>query len=73
MKNQIIEFTYKNYRGEIADRKVVPIKIYFGSTEYHKEPQWILKALDLDKNAERDFALLDIIAFKSNGSLEFTE
>lgn len=73
MKNQIIEFTYKNYRGEIADRKVVPIKIHFGSTEYHKEPQWLLKALDLDKNSERDFALLDIISFKSNGSLDLEE
>lgn len=68
MKNQIIEFTYKNYRGEVADRKVVPIKIYFGSTDYHKESQWLLKALDLDKNDERDFALLDIISFKSNGN-----
>lgn len=67
MENQIIEFTYKNYRNEISERKVIPIRIYFGATDYHKEPQWILKALDLDKNQERDFALLDIISFKSNG------
>ena len=32
----------------------------FSSTEWHKEEQWLLKALDLDKNEDRDFAIKDI-------------
>ncbi|MDX5884961.1 hypothetical protein [Bacillus cereus group sp. BfR-BA-00999] len=36
------------------------MQIYFGSTEYHKEPQWLMKAFDLVKNEERAFAMKDM-------------
>ena len=52
--------TYKNWRGEVADRHIEPIKLWYGATPYHKKEQWLLKAYDLDKQAERDFALQDI-------------
>lgn len=52
---------YKNWRGETAERLIRPIKIWFGSTEWHPEKQWLLTALDIDKQVERDFALTDII------------
>jgi hypothetical protein len=55
-----LTFKYKNWKGEISDRKVLPITVWFGSTEYHKEPQLFLKAFDVDKQVERDFALKDI-------------
>jgi predicted DNA-binding transcriptional regulator YafY len=51
---------YTNWRGETAERHVRPIKIWFGSTEWHKEAQWLMRALDVDKKEERDFALKDI-------------
>lgn len=53
-------FPYKNHRGEHGHRRVSPIRIWFGSTEWHPEPQWLLRAFDLDKDAERDFALSQI-------------
>jgi predicted DNA-binding transcriptional regulator YafY len=59
-----ITFVYKNYRGEIGVRTVIPQKIWFGSTEYHDVSQWLLTAFDVEKNADRDFALTDIIDFK---------
>ncbi|QWK79424.1 WYL domain-containing protein [Ochrobactrum sp. BTU1] len=55
-----IRFRYMNWRGESSIRAVIPIQIWFGSTEWHPEDQWFLKATDLEKGAERDFALLDI-------------
>jgi len=55
-----IYFDYKNWRGETATRHVRPIRIWFGSTQYHPTPQWLLTAVDLDKNAERDFAMADM-------------
>lgn len=58
-----LKFTYKNWEGETKDREVAPIKIWFGHTDYHKEDQWFLKAIDIEKNAERDFAVRDIIKF----------
>lgn len=55
-----ITFTYTNHRGETSVRLVRPALIYFGSTEYHTEPQWLMYALDLNKNADRVFAMKDI-------------
>ncbi|WNT48162.1 hypothetical protein SPLA5a_PHROGS00079 [Salmonella phage SPLA5a] len=37
--------------------------MWFGSTEYHKEPQWMIKAYDVEKDAIRDFAVNDIVEF----------
>lgn len=55
-----LTFTYRNYRGEVSTRRVLPIKIYFGPTQWHPIPQYLLRALDLDKEAVRDFAWADI-------------
>lgn len=54
-----ITMTYRNWRGEVAERRVVPTSVWYGSTEWHKEPGWFLKARDIDKGEERDFALAD--------------
>lgn len=51
---------YTNYRSETAWRRVVPKQLLFKSTPSHPEEQWILKSWDLDKDAERDFAMKDI-------------
>jgi len=58
-----ITFKYKNWHGEIAVRHVIPLEIWYGHTDYHATDQWLLKALDIDKNAQRDFAVNDIIEF----------
>jgi len=54
-----IAMTYRNYRGEIDQRTVVPTRIWFGSTDWHPEPGWLMAAYDLAKSAHRDFALAD--------------
>ena len=56
-------FTYKNYKGSISERTVLPINIYSGITEYHREVCYILHCFDLDKKQYRDFKLTDIIKF----------
>lgn len=55
-----IEVVYTNYRGETRKRTIFPDRVYYGTTEWHPEPQWLLRALDLEKNEMRDFALKDI-------------
>ena len=59
-----IEILYTNYRGETGRRKIIPSALRYGATEYHPEPQWLMDAFDLDKQAERTFALLDIQEWK---------
>jgi len=60
----VAHLVYKNYKGEIGERKIIPIDVYFGSNEYHKSMQWLMKVWDLDKNAFRDYALKDIVEWK---------
>lgn len=62
-KLQEIKILYKNYKGEISIRTIVPKEIKFLSSEWHPEEQWCLIAHDLDKDAERTFACKDIIAW----------
>lgn len=54
-----VVLTYTNYRGETAERRIIPFEVLFGSTEWHQEPQWLLRAYDCEKKAYRDFALKD--------------
>lgn len=51
--------TYRNYRGEVSERTITPKRVWYGSTEWHPEPCWLLTAHDHDKGADRDFALAD--------------
>ncbi len=58
-----LKFKYKNWEGKLAVRTVKPIKSWYGKTKWHPKEQWLLRALDLEKNEERDFAVKDIIKF----------
>jgi hypothetical protein len=55
-----LEFTYTNWRGVASRRRVYPRGAEFTSTKWHPEAQWMLIAHDLDKDAERTFAIKDI-------------
>jgi WYL domain len=57
--SQPVRLTYTNWRGETSERTITPLRVYYGSTDWHPEPQWLLRAFDHDKQAERDFALKD--------------
>lgn len=56
-----ITFTYRNWRGEVAERTVRPLRFWRGSTEWHPEEQVFLQAHDVERGVVRDFAVRDII------------
>ncbi len=58
-KTPVITFVYTNYRNEISPRRVQPLAIEFKETEYHTK-QWIMTALDFEKDAIREFAMGDM-------------
>lgn len=64
-KDKIIEIIYTNYRGETSNRKIIPQNIWFGETEWHPQKQWLLDAFDINKNANRSFAMKDIKSWKN--------
>ena len=57
---EIVKILYTNWKNETRYRIIKPISIEFKSTEWHKEEQWILNAVDVEKNAIRNFAIKDI-------------
>jgi predicted DNA-binding transcriptional regulator YafY len=56
---------YTNYRGERSVRLVVPQGIIWASNEWHPEEQWLLRAYDLGKDAERYFAMSSIHSWRT--------
>lgn len=58
-----IKVRYTNYRGETAVRTIIPIRFYFGKTEYHPHEQWLVEVWDVERNAMRVYALKDISAW----------
>lgn len=58
--NQRVIILYTNWKGDTSYRNIVPKSVEFKSTEWHPEEQWILNAFDVDKQADRGFALKDI-------------
>ena len=58
-----VRVLYTNYRGETALRTIVPERLFFGSTEWHPEPQWLVEALDVEKGQNRTFAMKDVRAW----------
>ncbi len=57
-----LKFEYVNWKGEIGTRTIIPLEVWYGYTDYHTE-QWMLKAWDIDKDDERNFAINDIVKF----------
>lgn len=55
-----VKILYTNWKGETAEHTIQPLELWFGATEYHPGEQWLLRAYDLEKNAERNFAMKDI-------------
>lgn len=56
-----LRFKYKNHRGFVSFRTVIPKSIRWGSTEWHPEKQWIMRAWCTEKKAMRDFAMKDMV------------
>ncbi|HDR8453936.1 TPA: hypothetical protein QC364_000727 [Bacillus cereus] len=55
-----LKFDYVNWQGVAGYREIRVIRIFFGSTDYHKESQWLMEAWDLKKQEKRVFAMKDM-------------
>lgn len=60
---------YTNYKGKRRSRRIKPEEfsgrflLRFGTTPFHKEPQWLLEAIDVEKGP-RTFAMKDIHSWR---------
>lgn len=55
-----VTIDYTNYRGERSLRRILPLGTFWGANEWHREEQWLLSAVDLEKKASRIFAMKDV-------------
>jgi hypothetical protein len=62
--NNEFQIVYRNWRGEIGLRRVRPLGVGFSSNEWH-EPQWMMTAIDIEKEEVRYLALKDMIPVDS--------
>lgn len=51
---------YVNWKGRGATRVIEPYRIFWGSTEFHPEDQWLIECLDCEDSVLKTFALKDI-------------
>jgi hypothetical protein len=64
---------YTNWRGERSKRRIVPVSIRFGKTDWHPEHQWLLLAWDMAKQEPREFAMKDIHSWVSSSGGDTSE
>lgn len=60
---------YTNWRGKRRQRKISPLRINFSATEHHPEKQWLLVAVDVEKEDVRTFAMSNIHSWRSDDAL----
>jgi len=64
----VVVIDYTNYRGERAERRILPDRLWFGAAEWHPDPQWILDAWDVEKQTLRSFALAGVHSWKADSA-----
>ncbi|MFP4401836.1 MAG: hypothetical protein ACLFPL_01255 [Candidatus Nanoarchaeia archaeon] len=55
-----VTILYTNWKGETAQRTIIPQSIEFTSNQWHTQEQWILTAWDVEKKNYRHFPMKDI-------------
>ena len=61
---QVIKFRYRNWKGSVSERTARVANLVYGTTEWHPQPQWLVQGFDMEKGAERLFALQDMAPFE---------
>lgn len=54
----ILSVDFTNWKGDRRRRRLIPVELWFGSTNWHPKPQYLMKCMDADdNNAVKDFPL----------------
>lgn len=57
MYDHKIKMMYRNWRGEVSERIITPISLFFGKNQYHQKDTWLIEAFDEVKGDLRTFSL----------------
>jgi predicted DNA-binding transcriptional regulator YafY len=62
-EEKIVCIDYTNHQGVRRERRIIPVFLHYGSTDWHKERQWFMTGYCMEKHELRDFAVKDIHTF----------
>jgi hypothetical protein len=57
LSGEVVRFRYVNWRGHASVREARAKAMRFGSSEYHRTPQWLMLGHCLDRGEDREFAM----------------
>lgn len=60
MAEEEVRIHYTNWRGETSWRRIIPRKLYHGTSEFHEGEKYLLDAFDVEKRVMRTFLMEDI-------------
>jgi predicted DNA-binding transcriptional regulator YafY len=55
-----VNIDYTDYKGVRSLRRILPVRLDYGKNQWHKENQYMIVALDLDRDEIRTFSIKDI-------------
>lgn len=59
-----VEIEYTNWKGERSTRLIYVYQFYWGVSEYHPTPGYLIHGWDLEKQATRTFSMKGIHSWK---------
>ena len=62
-ENKTVHITYRNHRYETVLLKITPKVMFWGSTNHHLTPQWLLNVFDENEHQQRTLAMKDILSW----------
>jgi hypothetical protein len=65
-RDQIVHLAFVDLHGHREVRRVVPDRIWFGKTDWVKDPQWLLDAYDVDRCTLRTYPMQAIEDFSAD-------
>ena len=66
----IVSIRYRNWRGEVRERLIQPVRFWHGDNEWHPEPQYLLDAIDAETGEVRTFALQGVLRWGAAPAVE---
>ena len=54
------EIDYTNWEGKRTFRSILPLSLWYGTTDHHPNPQWFVRAFAFNRGEVRDFAMAGI-------------
>jgi predicted DNA-binding transcriptional regulator YafY len=68
---QVVKIRYTNYEGTTKDYRILPLAdraLYFGTSRWHPEPQWLLDAWDVDREVHRTFSMKHVLTWEEEAA-----